>query len=107
MNNSNFGYDCRNNFDNSYFSPVAVELEEMSYIRKYQSIHNTSMKESFSSEHLKIQINKDFNNKISQLDINDRFYEARKSLLEMQRNKQLDACKSIKNQNKKNICETV
>ena len=54
MNNSNFGYDCRNNFDNRYFMLVIDELEEMSYIRKHQSIYDPSMKYFFSSEHLEI-----------------------------------------------------
>ena len=26
MNNENFGYDCRNNADNCYFSPIYNEL---------------------------------------------------------------------------------
>ena len=29
MNNANFGYDCRNNADNCYFSPNYDELEEL------------------------------------------------------------------------------
>ena len=54
-----------------------------------------------------MQVNEDCNNKISQLDINDRFYEAQKSSIEMQRKKQLDASKSIKKSKQKKICETV
>ena len=47
MINFNFGYDCRNNFENCYFSPVIDELEEMAYIRKHQSIHDPVMKDFF------------------------------------------------------------
>ena len=38
LNNSNFGDDCRNNIDNSFFEPLSAELEEISYLRKYRSV---------------------------------------------------------------------
>ena len=47
MSNSNFGYDCRNNFENYYISLVIDKIEEMGYIRQHQSIHNPSIKEFF------------------------------------------------------------
>ena len=47
MNNSNFGYDCQNNFDNCFLASVTDELEEMSYIRKYQNVLDPSVKDFF------------------------------------------------------------
>ena len=47
MNNSNFGYDCRNNFDNCFLAPLIEELEEMIYIRKRQSRFDPSVKDFF------------------------------------------------------------
>ena len=38
MNNANFGYERRNNFDNRYFKAIADELEEMAYVRKHQNV---------------------------------------------------------------------
>ena len=35
MNNSNFGYDCRNNLDNCKFVPIFDELKELTYIELY------------------------------------------------------------------------
>ena len=35
LNNSNFGYDCRNNLDNCTFIPIFDELQEVSYLKKY------------------------------------------------------------------------
>ena len=35
MNNSNFGYDCRNNLDNCQFVPIYDELKEITYIKKH------------------------------------------------------------------------
>ena len=69
MNNFNFGYNCRNNFDNCFSLPVIDELETFSYICKHQSIFDTSLKDHL----LEGQINKDFDNKISQLDRNSHF----------------------------------
>ena len=43
MNNSNFGYDCCNNFNICYFTPVINEIEETAYIRKHQSIQGPSV----------------------------------------------------------------
>ena len=47
MNNSNFGYDCRNSFDNCFLTPVIDELEEISYIRKHQSVFDSKLKDFF------------------------------------------------------------
>ena len=38
INNSNFGYDCRNNIDSCFFLPIVDEVEEVCYIRKNQNI---------------------------------------------------------------------
>ena len=35
LNNVNFGYDCRSNIDNWFFSPMFNETEEISYVKKY------------------------------------------------------------------------
>ena len=35
MNNSNFGYDCRNNIDNRKFVPIFDEYNEITFINRY------------------------------------------------------------------------
>ena len=35
MNNSNFGYDCRNNLDNYQFVSIFDELQENTYLKRY------------------------------------------------------------------------
>ena len=57
MNNSNFGYDCRNNIDNCFFAPIIDEIEEVRCIRKYQNVFDSDLKEFVSSELLEIEIN--------------------------------------------------
>ena len=95
MNNANFGYDCRNNFDNCYFTPVIHEIEEMAYVRKHQSIYDPDISSYFSTDHLQNQINEDFDDKVAKLNRNDEFYESRKNSLEIERMKQLDALKNL------------
>ena len=34
LNNSNFGYDCRNNLDNCKFESMFEKIGEITYIRK-------------------------------------------------------------------------
>ena len=35
MNNSDFGYDCRNNLDNCKFVPIFDEFKEITYFGRY------------------------------------------------------------------------
>ena len=50
MNNANFVYDCCNNADNCYFSPIYDELEELMYAKRYQNIFDQSISEIVSWE---------------------------------------------------------
>ena len=43
MNNSNFGYDCRNNADNCTFISIFHKIEELSYTKKYQNIFDPNI----------------------------------------------------------------
>ena len=49
INNSNFGYDCRKNFDNCFLDLAIDELEEMYYTPKHQSLFDPSLKDFFST----------------------------------------------------------
>ena len=35
INNTNFGYGCRNNANNVTFQPIIGKINEISYIKKY------------------------------------------------------------------------
>ena len=50
MNNANIAYDCRNNADNCYFSPIYDELEELMYAKRYQNVFDQSISEFVSWE---------------------------------------------------------
>ena len=87
MNNFNFGYECHNNADNCYFSPINDELEELIYAKRYQNLFDQSKSEFVSSEYFKRQIKEEFSNKIAKLDRNDKYYDARKNCLKIQKRK--------------------
>ena len=78
MNNRNFGYECRNNFENWYFTPVVEEIEEMAYIRKHENVYDLEIINYFSHDHLPMRINQDFDNKIAKISTQDEYYEAKK-----------------------------
>ena len=50
MNNSNFGFDCRNNANNLRFEPLLNEIEELSYIKRYHSLYDEKVKQFVSRE---------------------------------------------------------
>ena len=38
MKNTNFGYGCCSNANNCYFSPIYDEIDELSYVKRYQNV---------------------------------------------------------------------
>ena len=102
MNNANFGYNCRNNFENRYFTPVVDEIEEMAYIRKHENVYDSDIINYFSPDHLQMQINEDFVNKLGKINTQDECYEAKENSLEIERKKQLDSVESLTKKRVKN-----
>ena len=78
MNNSYFGYDCRNNADNYFFASVFDEIEELSYLKRYQNVFHSEISEFAATELLGKLINETFENKVAALDQNDEFFDERK-----------------------------
>ena len=101
LNNANFGYDCRNNADNCFFSPVFDEIEEIYYVKKYQNVFDPEVSDFVSSELLGMEIEDSFNNNLMKLNQNDPYYKARKNSLQIQRTKDLDVILSMKLYKKK------
>ena len=75
MNNSNFGYDCRNNIDNCKFVPIFDEYKEITFINRYHNIFDEKVSKFVTSDLLKSQIEKQYNDKLMKLDKEDKFYE--------------------------------
>ena len=64
MNNSNFGYDCRNNIDNCKFSPIFDEYNEITFINRYYNVFDQKVSQFVASDLLKQQIEEKFNDKL-------------------------------------------
>ena len=96
VNNSNFGYDCRNNADNCFFQPIYDEIEELSYAKRFRNVFDQNVSDFVLSEILERQIEEEFLNKLCSLDPQDEHYKARKNSLEIQKRRDLDAVVSMK-----------
>ena len=55
MNNSNFGYDCRNNLDNCKFVAIFDEYKEITYINRYHNIFVSRVSEFVTADLLKAE----------------------------------------------------
>ena len=53
MNNSNFGYDCRNNLDHCKFVPIFDELGESTYINCYHNVFDQKVSQFVTTDLMK------------------------------------------------------
>ena len=58
MNNSNFGYDCRNNIDNCKFVPIFGEYKEITFINRYHNIFDQKVSKFVTPDLLNIKLRK-------------------------------------------------
>ena len=98
MNNSNFGYDCRNNLDNCKFVPIFDECKELTYIHRFFD-HKVS--QFVAGDLLRADIEEKFNDKLSKLDKEDRFYETKLQTMKTVKLQQLEATEKFEQQKKK------
>ena len=73
--NSNLGYDCRNNLDNCKCVPIFDEYKEITFINRYHNIFDSKVSQLVTSDLLKADVEEKYNDKLSKLDKEDRFYE--------------------------------
>ena len=71
MNNSNFGYDCRNNIDNCQFVPIFDEYREIMYINRYHNIFDKKISSFVTPDILKHKSEEEFNDKLMTLNEED------------------------------------
>ena len=102
MNNSNFGYDCRNNLDNCKFVPIFDEYKEITFINRYHNIFDSKVSQFVTSDLLKADVEEKYNDKLSKLDKEDRFYEIKLQTIKTERLQQLEAAEKFDKQKKKN-----
>ena len=96
LNNSNFGYDCRNNIDNCTFVPIFDELQDVSYLKKYYSYFNPAIKDFVSEDVILEEINQNYLDRLNKLKSTDRFYLVKKASIEENWKTELEALESYK-----------
>ena len=101
MNNSNFGYDCRNNLDNCKFVPIFDEYKEITFINRYHNIFDSKVSQFVTSDLLKADVEEKYNDKLSKLDKEDRFYEITLQTIKTERLQQLEAVEKFDQQKNK------
>ena len=101
-NNSNFGYDCRNNLDNCKSVPIFDEFREVTYVNRYHNVFDQKVSQFVTFDLLKKQIEEDYNNKLMKLDKEDRFYEIKLQTIKTERLSSLEAAEKVDQNKKKN-----
>ena len=96
LNNSDFGYDCRNNIDNCTFVPIFDELQDVSYLKKYYSYFNPAIKDFVSEDVILEEINQNYLDRLNKLKSTDRFYLVKKASIEENWKTELEALESYK-----------
>ena len=104
LNNSNFGYDCRNNLDNLTFQPIRDDLNELNFIKKYHSnLYNPSIKQFITSKVIEDDIKERYNNDMQKITPDDKFYSSSKvSNIEYRKRMETEALESFKEKEEKN-----
>ena len=101
MNNSNFGYNCRNNLDNCKFVPIFDEYWELTFISRYYNLFDSKVRQFITGELLKQDIEEKFNEKLSKLDKEDQFYNIKLQAIKNERLQQIEAAEKFEQQKKK------
>ena len=92
LNNSNFGYDCRNNIGNCNIELLHDGVEEIKFIKKYTDIFSDYKMEEFFTEHaLRQQIDQKIDEKAKEYEPEHEFYDEHEANMEALREEELEA----------------
>ena len=107
VNNSNFGYDCRNNLDNLTFQPIRDELNELNFIKKYHTnLYNPSIKEFITSKVIEEDIKERYKNEMLKVKPDDKFYSSKVSNIEYRKRIETEALEKFKEKESKHHRKT-
>ena len=107
MNNSNFGYDCRNNLDNCKFVAIFDEIKEVTYLSRYFNYFDQRISDFVTTDLIKQNIEERYNDKLIKLDKDERFYKIKLNSLNTDRLSDIEAAENVKKNRKKNIKRTI
>ena len=104
MNNSNFGYDCRNNLDNCKFVPIFDEFKEITNLGRYWNFFDSRISQFVTTDLIRQDIEEKYIDTYIKLDKEDKFYSIKLNTINDQRLSELEAAEKFekeKNKNKK------
>ena len=104
MNNSNFSYDCRNNLDNCKFVPIFDKLKKITYINRYFNFFDLRVSKFVTGDLIRQDIEETYNDKLTKLDKEDKFYAIKLNSLNADRLSNLEAAESF-DKKRRNIKE--
>ena len=92
MNNSNFGYDCKNNLDNCQFVPIYDELNEITFIKKL-NFFDPKVSKFVTSDLIAQEKEEKYNDDMIRLSKEDKFFKIKKSAIDTEKARALDSLK--------------
>ena len=95
MNNSHFGCDCWNNLDNCQFVPIFGEIEEITYLKRYNYFEPTVLK-FITADLIREEIEQKFNDSLLLLDKEDKFYPIELNSLKTEQLSSLEVANNFK-----------
>ena len=100
MNNANFGYDCRNNLNNTKFQLIIDEISELSYIKRHDNLFDGKVSNFVNSDILEKQIEHIFQQQIANVKYDDLFRSAPITSINNQGKEERNAFECLKNKEK-------
>ena len=101
MNNSNFGYDCRNNLDNCQFVPIFDELKEIKYIKKYYNFFDPEVSKFVTSDLIAQEIEEKYNDDMIKVSKEYKLYKIKKSAADTEKAQALESLKEFDKKSKR------
>ena len=101
MNNSNFGYDCRNNLDNCQFVPIFDELKEIKYIKKYYNFFDPEVSKFVTSDLIAQEIEEKYNDDMIKVSKEYKLYKIKKSAVDTEKAQALESLKEFDKKSKR------
>ena len=101
MNNTNFGFDCRNNANNLKFEPLIDEINDLTYIKKYHNLFDNKISDFVNSEILEKNIDQEFDQKIALIKDDDPFKNARTAEPENEKETSINSLNCLKTKEEK------
>ena len=94
-NNSNFGYDCRNNLDSCQFVSIYNKLKEITYIKKHYNFFDPKVSKFVTSDLVAQEIEEKYNDDRIKLSNEDMFFKIKKFAIHTEKARALDSLKDF------------